>query len=113
MTDDVLWPNESIYKSTRDDNNENENIPTLRVNVEEKTFVPLQSVMVEAWIHTFAADVTLTQTFINLEDNPGHSCPVVNDRKPMIYEEKRQPLKVTVYDSHILCFTAYYDHRKQ
>lgn len=70
MTDDVLWPNESIYKSTRDDNNENENIPTLRVNVEEKTFVPLQSVMVEAWIHTFAADVTLTQTFINLEDKP-------------------------------------------
>ncbi|CAF3914265.1 unnamed protein product, partial [Rotaria sp. Silwood1] len=67
-TDDRVWPDEPIYRSTRDDNIGLESLPTLRINVEEKTFVPLRSVSVEAWIHTFAADVTLTQTFINLGD---------------------------------------------
>ncbi|CAF4188622.1 unnamed protein product, partial [Rotaria sordida] len=68
--DDLVWSDEPIHRSTRDDNIDLENIPTLRINVEEKTFVPLYNVAVEAWIHTFAADITLTQTFINLEDKP-------------------------------------------
>ncbi|CAF3644851.1 unnamed protein product [Rotaria sp. Silwood1] len=68
--DDVIWPDEPIHRSTRDDNIDLESIPTLRINVEEKTFVPLRNVSVEAWIHTFAADVTLIQTFINMEDKP-------------------------------------------
>ncbi|CAF3278735.1 unnamed protein product [Rotaria sp. Silwood2] len=67
---DLIWPDESIHRSTRDDNIDLENIPALRINVEEKVFVPLRNVSVEAWIHTFAADITLTQTFINLEDKP-------------------------------------------
>ncbi|CAF3084565.1 unnamed protein product, partial [Rotaria sp. Silwood2] len=68
--DDLIWPDESIHRSTRDDNIDLENIPALRINVEEKVFVPLRNVSVEAWINTFAADITLTQTFINLEDKP-------------------------------------------
>ena len=42
----------------------------LRVNSEKEAFVPLLNVSIDAWIDTFAADVTLMQTFVNLEDNP-------------------------------------------
>ena len=32
--------------------------------------MPLRNVSVEAWIDSFAADVTLTQVFVNQENNP-------------------------------------------
>ncbi len=36
----------------------------------KQEFVPLHNVSVEAWIDSFAADVTLTQVFVNREKNP-------------------------------------------
>jgi hypothetical protein len=33
-------------------------------------FVPLHNVSVDAWIDLFAADVTITQVFVNQENNP-------------------------------------------
>lgn len=65
-----MWPDQPIHQSTRDDNRDLKSIPALRINVEGEAFVPLRNVSVEAWIHKFAADVTLTQTFINVEDKP-------------------------------------------
>ena len=49
--------------------------PVLRIRREvwdkrEQTFVPLQNLSVEAWIDSFAADLTLTQVFVNQENNP-------------------------------------------
>ena len=44
---------------------------------------------------------------------PGRSRPAVNDRAPIIYDEKRQLFTVIVYGSHIRRFTVYYAHCKQ
>ncbi len=41
-----------------------------RVGSNEQAYVPLRNVSVEAWIDSFAADVTLTQVFVNREENP-------------------------------------------
>jgi hypothetical protein len=63
----------SIHQSTRDDN---KNLPCVVLrykplsNEKEQAYVPLRNVSVEAWIDSFAADVTLTQVFVNLEENP-------------------------------------------
>ena len=60
----------AIHQSTRDDNKEARCTglifqPTLVAS--EKAYVPLRNVSVEAWIDSFAADVTLTQVFVNEE----------------------------------------------
>ena len=70
IIDDLEWPDERVYQSARDKNKDFRGIPMLRVNSEKEAFVPLRNVSIEAWIDTFAADVTLMQTFVNLEDNP-------------------------------------------
>jgi hypothetical protein len=63
----------SIHQSTRDDN-KNVQCISLRFkppsNENEQAYVPLLNVSVEAWIDSFAADVTLTQVFVNREENP-------------------------------------------
>jgi hypothetical protein len=63
----------SIHQSTRDDN---KNIQCaglifkLPSDESEQKYVPLRNVSVEAWIDSFAADVTLTQVFVNQEETP-------------------------------------------
>ncbi len=63
----------SIHQSTRDDN-KNVQCTMLRFkppsNEIKDAYVPLRNVSVEAWIDSFAADVTLTQVFVNQEENP-------------------------------------------
>ncbi|CAF2403163.1 unnamed protein product, partial [Rotaria sp. Silwood2] len=61
-----------IHQSTRDDN---KNVPCIGLrfkplNETQHAYVPLRNVSVEAWIDSFAADVTLTQVFFNQEENP-------------------------------------------
>jgi len=63
----------SIHQSTRDDN---KNVQCIGLkfkpssNESQQAYVPLRNVSVEAWIDSFAADVTLTQVFVNQEENP-------------------------------------------
>ncbi|CAF0876802.1 unnamed protein product [Rotaria sp. Silwood1] len=62
-----------IHQSTRDDNRDT---PCIGLRFKpsptetKQAYVPLRNVSVEAWIDSFAADVTLTQVFINQEENP-------------------------------------------
>jgi hypothetical protein len=62
-----------IHQSTRDDN-KNAACTVLRFKPRsdrnEQAYVPLRNVSVEAWIDSFTADVTLTQVFVNQEENP-------------------------------------------
>jgi hypothetical protein len=44
---------------------------------------------------------------------PGRSCPAVNGRTPIIYDEKRRLITVIVYGSHIRSFAVYYAYHKQ
>ena len=62
----------SIHQSTRDDN-KNVQCTVLRFKPSNETkdaYVPLRNISVEAWIDSFAADVTLTQVFVNQEESP-------------------------------------------
>ncbi|CAF3602122.1 unnamed protein product [Rotaria sordida] len=63
----------AIHQSARDDN-KNVQCIGLRykplLNETQQAYVPLRNVSVEAWIDSFAADVTLTQIFVNQEENP-------------------------------------------
>ncbi|CAF3419427.1 unnamed protein product, partial [Rotaria sp. Silwood2] len=61
-----------IHQSTRDDKNNTQCIGLRfkrRPDEINGVYVPLRSVSVEAWIDSFAADVTLTQVFVNQEKN--------------------------------------------
>ncbi|CAF0995129.1 unnamed protein product [Adineta steineri] len=60
----------TIHQSTRDDNKEagcSGLIFKPPLASSKKAYVPLRNVSVEAWIDTFAADVTVTQVFVNEE----------------------------------------------
>lgn len=61
-----------IHRSTRDVNKQVQCTglifkPPSRPNT--KAYVPLRNVSVEAWIDSFAAEVTLSQVFVNQEEN--------------------------------------------
>ena len=45
-------------------------------------------------------------------NNPGQSCPTVNDRNLVNYGGKRQSCTIIVYGDRIRCFAIYYDDRK-
>ena len=57
----------SISRSTREDNSNARSIVLRKQN--DEGYVPLKSISAEANIHWFAADVTLTQIYINEERN--------------------------------------------
>ncbi|CAF1500718.1 unnamed protein product, partial [Didymodactylos carnosus] len=63
----------SIHQSARDDNI---NVQCVGLRIKplshelNSTYVPLRNVSVEAWIDMFAADVTLTQVYVNQEESP-------------------------------------------
>ncbi|UJR20655.1 hypothetical protein I4U23_023777 [Adineta vaga] len=62
-----------IHQSARDDNKEARCTGLIfkpPVGEVQKAYVPLRNVSIEAWIDSFAADVTLTQVFVNREENP-------------------------------------------
>ncbi|CAF1303922.1 unnamed protein product [Adineta steineri] len=62
-----------IHQSARDDNEKLLGCSGLifkpSTDEDRKAYVPLRNVSVEAWIDSFAADVTLTQVFFNQEEN--------------------------------------------
>ncbi|CAF3425625.1 unnamed protein product [Rotaria socialis] len=62
-----------IHRSARDDSKD---VPCIKLLFKppsssiNEAYVPLRNVSVEAWIDSFAADVTLTQVFFNQEEDP-------------------------------------------
>ena len=62
-----------IHRSTRDDKKKVQCTGLQFQSSSDKNqqaYVPLRNVSVEAWIDSFAADITLTQIFVNQEENP-------------------------------------------
>ncbi|CAF2102491.1 unnamed protein product [Rotaria magnacalcarata] len=57
-----------IYRSTRDGQYSGTCVVLLRTD--NWAVVPLRSVSAEAWIYSYAADVTITQVYVNKENHP-------------------------------------------
>jgi len=57
-----------IHRSTRDD--QYSGMCTVLKKDDGSAVVPLRSISAEAWIYSYAADVTLTQVYVNKERYP-------------------------------------------
>ncbi|CAF3677148.1 unnamed protein product [Rotaria sp. Silwood1] len=68
MPTGLRLPITPIYRSTRDDQYYQACMGLQKTN--SSSVVPLRHVSAEVWIHSYAADVTLTQIYINQESNP-------------------------------------------
>ncbi|CAF1137366.1 unnamed protein product [Rotaria sp. Silwood1] len=68
MPTGLRLPITPIYRSTREDQYNQACMGLQKTN--SSSVIPLCHVSAEVWIHSYAADVTLTQIYINQESNP-------------------------------------------